>query len=114
KFDFSAAKQNSADVLHMEIEAKKLAYADMFHYVADPRFAKVPVSELLSGEHTGARASQLDSRRANCEVAPLEVRGTSAAAGPAPSLPAQAGDTTYLSTVDRDGNMVSLIQSNYD
>ena len=114
KFDLSAAKQNSADVLHTEIEAKKLAYADMHHYVADPRFAKVPVSELLSGEHTAARAAQIDSRQAKCEVAPLEVRGAAGAAGRVPSLPAQAGDTTYLSTVDREGNMVSLIQSNYD
>jgi len=114
KVDFSGAKQNSADVLHTEIEAKKLAYADMLHYVADPRFAKVPVAELLSAEHTSARAAQLDARHASCKVAPLEVHAASAAAGPAPTLPAQAGDTTFLSAVDREGNMVSLIQSNYD
>jgi len=113
-YDFNGAKQNSASVLHTEIEAKKLAYADMLHYVADPRFAKIPVSELLSGEHARARAAQIDSRRANCEVAPLEVRGASAAGGPAPELPAKAGDTTFLTAVDREGNMVSLIQSNYD
>jgi gamma-glutamyltranspeptidase/glutathione hydrolase len=112
KFDFSGEKQNSADVLHMEIEAKKLAYADMLHYVADPHYAKVPVAELLSEEHAKARASQVNARRASCDVAPLEVRG--AAAGPAPTLPVEAGDTTFLSAVDRDGNMVSLIQSNYD
>ncbi len=114
KFDFSGAKQNSADVLHTEIEAKKLAYADMFRYVADPRFAKVPVATLLAGEHTSARASQIDSRRANCNVAPLEVPAGSAAANSAASLPLKAGDTTFLVAVDRDGNMVSLIQSNYD
>jgi len=113
KFDFSGAHQNSADVLHAEIEAKKLAYADMHRYVADQRFAKVPVAELLSAEHTNARASQIDSRRANCDVAPLEIRGA-ASAGAAASLPSRAGDTTFLATVDREGNMVSLIQSNYD
>jgi len=114
KFDFSAAKQNSADVLHVEIEAKKLAYADMLHYVADPRFSKVPVSQLLGGEHTGVRVSQVDAHHANCDVEPLPVRGESAGAASGVTLPAQAGDTTYLATVDKDGNMVSLIQSNYD
>jgi len=113
EFDFSGAKQNSADVLHTEIEAKKLAYADMLHYVADPRYAKVPVAELLSGEHARARARQVDARHASCAVGPLEV-ASSAADGPAPRLPVEAGDTTYLSAVDREGNMVSLIQSNYD
>jgi gamma-glutamyltranspeptidase/glutathione hydrolase len=114
KFDFTNAKQNSADVLHTEIEAKKLAYADMLHYVADPRYAKVPVAELLSAEHTSARAAQIDARRANCAVAPLEVRGVSGAAVAEPTLPAHAGDTTFLTAVDREGNIISLIQSNYD
>ena len=86
----------------------------MLHYVADQRFAKIPVAELLSPEHTRARASQIDSRRANCDVAPLEVRSTSATAGSSVNLPSQAGDTTFLAAVDREGNMVSLIQSNYD
>ncbi|HMD32299.1 MAG TPA: gamma-glutamyltransferase family protein [Candidatus Acidoferrales bacterium] len=113
KFDFSAAKQNSADVLHVEIEAKKLAYADMLHYVADPRYAKIPVAQLLGAEHTAARAAQVDSRRANCSVAPL-LAGSASADAPQVTLPTQAGDTTYLATVDKDGNMVSLIQSNYD
>jgi gamma-glutamyltranspeptidase/glutathione hydrolase len=114
KFDFSAAKQNSADVLHVEIEAKKLAYADMLYYVADPRFFKVPVSQLLGGEHTGVRVSQVDSHHANCDVAPWPVPTESVGAASQTTLPAQAGDTTYLATVDKDGSMVSLIQSNYD
>jgi gamma-glutamyltranspeptidase / glutathione hydrolase len=114
KFDFSQAQQNSADVLHTEIEAKKLAYADMLRYVADPRFSKVPVAALLSPEHTAARAAQIDPRHANCNVAPLEVPAGSAAAGAAASLPPKTGDTTFLVAVDREGNMVSLIQSNYD
>ena len=114
KFDFSRAKQNSADVLHTEIEAKKLAYADMLRYVADPRFAKVPVAALLSPEHTAARAAQIDPRHANCNAGPLEVPAGSAGWPAGANQPPRAGDTTFLTAVDREGNMVSLIQSNYD
>ena len=89
---------NSADSLHILIEAKKLAYADMFHYVADPKFAQVPVAAMLSKEYAKKRAAQIDPAKANCDVS----------AG----LPS-AGDTTYLAVVDREGNEVSLIQSNY-
>jgi gamma-glutamyltranspeptidase/glutathione hydrolase len=85
--------------LHKKIEAMKLAYADLDRYNADPRFAKVPVNALLSKEYAKERASLIDSRQAKCSVAP----GT---------LP--ASETTYLTVVDRDGNIVSLIQSNYE
>jgi gamma-glutamyltranspeptidase / glutathione hydrolase len=93
--------QNPADPLHMMIEAKKLAYADMYRYVADPKFSRVPVAGMLSKDYAAQRAKRIDMGKANCEVGPGE-----------PGIPAQ-GDTTYLSVVDRDGNMVSLIQSNY-
>ena len=89
----------SARALHAMIEAKKLAYADLVKYIGDPRGRTVPVGTLLSKEHTAERAKLIDPDHANCEV----TTGT---------LPG-AGDTTYLSVVDRDGNMVSLIQSNY-
>jgi gamma-glutamyltranspeptidase/glutathione hydrolase len=85
--------------LHKKIEAMKLAYADLYRYNADTRFAKVPVQGLLSKNYAKERASLIDASRANCDVA----------AGRPP-----AGDTTYLSVVDREGNIVSLIQSNYD
>jgi gamma-glutamyltranspeptidase/glutathione hydrolase len=90
-----------ADPLHMMIEAKKLAYADMYRYVADQKFSRVPVAGMLSKDYAAQRAKRIDMAKANCEVGPGE-----------PAIPAQ-GDTTYLSVVDRDGNMVSLIQSNY-
>src|SRR5437867_10836952 len=90
---------NSAKSLHAMIEAKKLAYADMIRYDADPRFAKVPVKALLSKEFARERTSFIDLARANCNVAP-----TTSLAG---------ADTIYLAVVDREGNMVSLIQSNY-
>jgi gamma-glutamyltranspeptidase/glutathione hydrolase len=85
--------------LHKKIEAMKLAYADLGRYNADPRFAKVPVKGMLSKEYARQRALQIDPGKANCEVA----------AGAPPT-----SDTTYLSVVDREGNIVSLIQSNYE
>jgi len=90
----------SAKTLHAMIEAKKLAYADMAKYIADPRGQKLPVATLLSKEWAAQRAKLIDADHANCEATAGELPGGS--------------DTTYLSVVDRDGNMVSLIQSNYD
>jgi gamma-glutamyltranspeptidase/glutathione hydrolase len=89
----------SANALHTMIEAKKLAYADLVKYIGDPRGQDLPVKTLLSKDHTDDRAKLIDPDHANCEV-------------PTGTLPG-AGDTTYLTVVDRDGNMVSLIQSNF-
>jgi gamma-glutamyltranspeptidase/glutathione hydrolase len=91
---------NSVEALHHEIEAKKLAYADMLRYVADPRFAKVPVKGMISADYGRERAKLVDPAHANCSVGPGKP-------------PYPGSDTTYLATVDRDGNMVSLIQSNF-
>ena len=90
----------SIEALHAMIEAKKLAYADMQRYVADPRFSEIPVGAMLSKDFARGRAARLDASTAQAAVAAAE-------------LPAHAGDTTYLSVVDREGNMVSLIQSNF-
>jgi gamma-glutamyltranspeptidase/glutathione hydrolase len=92
---------NSADALQAMIEAKKLAYADMYRYVADPKFSQVPVQGMLSKEYAEQRAALIDTAKANCNVLPGE-----------PPLPTK-GDTTYLTVIDSEGNMVSLIQSNY-
>jgi len=97
-----AQLHNSADALHVMIEAKKLAYADLQRYIADPKFSAVPVAGLLSKEYAAQRAKLIDMAKANCDVSPGE-----------PEFSPQ-GDTMYLSVVDRDGNMVSLIQSNYN
>jgi gamma-glutamyltranspeptidase / glutathione hydrolase len=91
----------SADAFHMMIESKKLAYADLLRYVADPKFSRVPVEGMLSKDYAAQRAKLIDMAKANCDVAAGE-----------PEFPTK-GDTTYLSVVDRDGNMVSLIQSNF-
>jgi gamma-glutamyltranspeptidase/glutathione hydrolase len=85
--------------LHAMIEAKKLAYADLVKYIGDPRKQKLPVATLLSKEWAAQRAKLIDADHADC----------AAASGAIPA----GSDTTYLTVVDRDGNMVSLIQSNY-
>jgi len=91
---------NSLRALHTMIEAKKIAYADMLRYDADPRFARIPVSGLISKPFAAARAELIDPKKANCSVDAGVPPGTD-------------NGTTYLSVVDRDGNIVSLIQSNY-
>jgi gamma-glutamyltranspeptidase / glutathione hydrolase len=89
----------STKSLHAMIEAKKLAYTDLARYIGDPRKQKLPVATLLSKNWASERAKQIDPQHANCD----------AKAGDLPP----GSETTYLTVVDRDGNMVSLIQSNY-
>ncbi len=96
---------HSANALHVMVEAKKLAYADMLRYVGDPKF----------GDDSGRGAAQQAARdrrarsssisaKAACKVAPSRLDGVT---------DAQGNDTIYMSVIDKDGNMVSLIQSNY-
>ncbi len=99
-FPISGYASRGAEELHTQIEAQKLAYADLHRYVADPRFAKVPVEWMLSMDYARERAKLIDPAKAHCDVAP----------GAPATMP---GDTIYLSVVDRDGNIVSLIQSLY-
>jgi gamma-glutamyltranspeptidase/glutathione hydrolase len=101
-FPLAKYGHNSADALHAMIEAKKLAYADMIRFVADPKFSSVPIEGMLSKDYAAQRAKLVDMAKANCNVPPGE-----------PPFP-KTGDTIYLSVVDREGNMVSLIQSNFD
>ncbi len=100
--DFPLAQfgANSTRALHVMIEAKKLAYADLLCYIGDPGHSKLPVAGLLAKEYARERAKLIDMTRANCEVE-------------AGALLPRGGDTIYLSVVDREGNIVSLIQSNY-
>ena len=93
------AGPNSVAELHKKIEAMKLAYTDLYKYNADPRFAKVPVTGLLSPEYAKQRAASINPEKANC--------------APVSGAPARS-DTTYLAAVDKNGNIASLIQSNYD
>ena len=101
RFPIGEYGAGSADALHCMIEAKKLAYADMLEHVGDPKFSNIPVKEMLSKSYAARRAKTIQKDRA--QAAP--VPGNLFEPGP---------DTTYLCVVDRDGNMVSYIQSNYN
>lgn len=91
-------------VMHVMIEAKKLAYADMLRYVGDPKYSRVPVAQMLSREHAADRAARIDPLTAACDVMPAQIAGLEGAHG---------GDTVYLTVIDAEGNIVSLIQSVY-
>ena len=95
---------HSTEALHVMIEAKKLAYADMLRYVGDPKFSQIPVEALLSKPRAADRAKLIDPAKAACQVEPAKLSGVT---------DAQGNDTIYMSVIDRDGNIVSLIQSNY-
>ncbi len=95
---------HSVNAMHVMIEAKKLAYADMLRYIGDPRFSKNPVDALLSKPRALDRAKLIDSGKAACSVEPAQLTGIT---------DAQGNDTIYMSVIDKDGNIVSLIQSNY-
>jgi gamma-glutamyltranspeptidase / glutathione hydrolase len=82
---------------HLKIEAQKLAVQDLKRYDGDPKFGKIPIEGLLSREYARRRAELISAERANCDTQPGE--------------PPAVGHTIYLSVADRDGNMVSWIQS---
>ncbi len=94
-FPPSAGGAFSAEELHKRIEAMKLAYSDLRRYDADPRFSDIPVGGLLSKKYAKARAA-LIKPQANCDVPP--------------GAPISS-DTTYLTVVDKRGNIASWIQS---
>jgi gamma-glutamyltranspeptidase/glutathione hydrolase len=101
QFPLAQFGPGSANALHVMIEAKKLAYADLVRYVCDPSFNRIPVAGLLSKDYARERARLIDLAKANRDV-------------PAGQPPPVGTDTTYLCTVDSEGNMVSYIQSNYN
>ena len=98
-FDMENAGFQSPLSIHLQVEAKRLAYEDRARYYADPHFAKVPVEWLVSKGYAAERAKLIRPDRINPNVRP----------GQAPSH----GDTTYFSAADKDGMMVSMIQSNF-
>jgi gamma-glutamyltranspeptidase / glutathione hydrolase len=103
-FPMAQYGHNSVDALQVMIEAKKLAYADMYRYVGDPRFTTVPVKELISKDLAEQRAKLIEMNKAACQVVPSDISA---------ELSKHGNSTIYLSTIDKDGNIVSLIQSNY-
>ena len=99
-FDIKGMGFGSRDYVHCFVEAKKLAFEDRAKFYADPAFNKIPVRELISKEYAAKRRALIDPERAARRYDAGE-----------PTL--NEGDTVYLTVADRDGNMVSLIQSNF-
>ena len=98
QYDIASMGHNSAEYIHLFTEAKKLAYEDRAKYYADMSFADVPVKELISKEYALQRNKLINSKKA---------------ASTYDSGIFEDGDTIYMTVADKDGNMVSLIQSNY-
>lgn len=97
-YDLSAMGFGSADYIHVFTEAKKLAFEDRAVYYADMSMAEVPVEWLISKEYAAERKKQINPLRASRSYDPGEL---------------SKGETIYLTVADKEGNMVSLIQSNY-
>jgi gamma-glutamyltranspeptidase/glutathione hydrolase len=99
-YDLKSMGFNSPEALHLMIESKKIVFEDRARHYADPEFAKIPLKGLLSDEYAVERRKLIDPARAQKRI-------------PAGNPKIDEGDTIYLTTADNDGNMVSLIQSNY-
>ena len=99
-FDIASMGFNSADYIHTLVEAKKLAFEDRARFYTDMEFVDVPVEWLVSKDYADERRQLISPDRAARVVPPGERK-------------LEEGDTIYLTVADADGNMVSLIQSNY-
>ena len=97
-YDIKSMGFGSAEYIHHFTEAKKIAFADRAKYYADMDFNKIPVDFLISKKYSELRRTEINSNKAALKVSAGEIEN---------------GDTIYLTTADKDGNMVSLIQSNY-
>lgn len=95
-YDFSKIEFGSAEHLHLFTEAKKLAFEDRAKYYADMDFAKVPVAELLADNYADERRKLIGSSASSYEAGEIS-----------------AGETIHMTVADKEGNMISLIQSNY-
>ena len=96
-FDLKSSGANSPDTLHLMIEAKKLAFIDRDRHLADRDFMKVPVTDLISNSHADLQRQKIRTDRAAGEM----VHASS------------GSDTEYVAAADREGNLVSFIQSNF-
>lgn len=99
-YDIKSMGFGSADYLHVLTEAKKLAYEDRAKFYADPKFNEIPIDWLISKDYAAERRAMIDMKEA-------------ADSYPAGNPELEKGNTTYLTVADKDGNMVSLIQSIY-
>ena len=97
-YDFKKEEYGTPRHIHLMTEAKKLVFEDRAKYYADPEFVKVPVSQLISKEYAAKRRALINPDRSGTNFLPGDVF---------------AKETVYLTVADKDGNMISLIQSNY-
>ena len=97
-YDIRSMGFGTADYIHHFVEAKKIAFADRAKYYADMDFNEIPVDYLISKEYADIRRKEINSENSASTVFPGNIEN---------------GDTIYLTTADSEGNMVSLIQSNY-
>jgi gamma-glutamyltranspeptidase/glutathione hydrolase len=112
-FDLKSLGHNSAAYLHLLVEAKKIAFADRDAWLADPN-ATPPeaLKRMLSKTYAAERRKEIDRERAARDYKPLSLGGGSASRDD--ERPIAHGDTIYLTAADKDGNIVSLIQSIYE
>ena len=96
-FDIASMKVDGIDSQHLQIEAMKLAFADVYRYVADPRYMEVTPAQMLDPAYLKSRAKLIDMKKAQDFKAGNPVKG----------------GTIYLTAADENGMMVSFIQSNY-
>jgi len=97
-FDLAKLGHNTAEAIHVMVEAKKLAFADRINYLSDPDFVTIPLKKLLSKEHAAKQRARINMTQAMSKPVPhgnLKFEG----------------DTTYFAVVDRERNAVSFIQS---
>ncbi len=107
-----AAGHNSADYLHVVVEALKLAFADRERYYGDPRLVAVPMEALLGDEYTACRRSLIDKERASQEERPGDPLGLRPLLTEPPSAPTSwGGGTVHVNVVDRQRNMVAATAS---
>ena len=97
-YDIKGMSLFSSEYIHLFVEAKKLAFADRAKYYADPKFARIPISQLISKSYAKERSSLIDLKKSSLIDQPGLLKD---------------GDTIYLTASDQYGNMISLIQSNY-
>ncbi|MGE5342967.1 MAG: gamma-glutamyltransferase [Candidatus Omnitrophota bacterium] len=99
-FDVKSMGHNSAEYLHLLIEIKKIVYEDRARFYADPKFAKIPIDQLISEEYAKKRLRYFNPKKAATEI-------------PYGDAELKTSDTIYLTVVDKDRNAISFIQSNY-
>jgi gamma-glutamyltranspeptidase/glutathione hydrolase len=100
-YDLKAMGRGSPDFWHVFVEAKKAAFTDRARFYADPAFAKIPLKELLSKDRAAKQRAAINmAKAAQSDMPGLPIDGV-------------AKDTIYMTVADKDGMMVSLIQSNY-